>query len=119
MKSEPDRGPVGSWARRARLEAGYSSAEKAADAARRAGVHVTDGYLRGIESGAHKPASQLVVKLAALYRSIPPSEEGEGDRWLAQIREAVAEGVEVGLVRALGTLGLAGPPPPQRRPRRQ
>jgi hypothetical protein len=97
MKSEADRGLIGSWARRARLDAGRQ--------------------LRGIEAGAHKPSRDLVVKLAALYRSIPPSEEGEGDRWLAQIRSAVAEGVALGVARALAQ--LAGPQPPPRRPPRQ
>jgi hypothetical protein len=118
MKREIDRGLIGSWARRARIDAGYSSAEKASAAAHAAGIVLTTAYLRGIEAGAHKPAHGLVVRLAALYRSIPPSEEEEGDRWLAEIRAAVAEGVEVGLVRALATLDV-GPKPPPRRPRRQ
>jgi len=119
MKREVDRGLLGSWARRARIDAGYSSAEKAALAAHSAGIALTTAYLRGIESGAHKPGRELVVRLAALYRAIPPSEEAEGDRWLDEIRSAVAQGVEVGLVRALGQLGLGGPPPPPHRPRRQ
>jgi transcriptional regulator with XRE-family HTH domain len=117
MKSEADRGLIGSWARRARLDAGYSSAERASLAAHAAGISITTAYLRGIEAGAHKPSRDLVVKLAALYRSIPPSEEGEGDRWLAQIRSAVAEGVALGVARALAQ--LAGPQPPPRRPPRQ
>jgi transcriptional regulator with XRE-family HTH domain len=117
MKREVDRGLIGSWARRARIDAGYSSAEKAADAARAAGVGLTTAYLREIESGAHRPARGLIVRLAGLYRAIPPSEEADGDRWLAEIREAVQEGVEIGLVRALSQLGLAGPQPPPRRPR--
>lgn len=99
MKTDADRGPIGAWARRARLAAGYTSAEKAAAAARAAGIEIDTAYLRGIESGAHKPGRDLQVLLAGVYRVSPPKVEAELDRMAAMIRDAVAEGVEMALVR--------------------
>lgn len=104
MKTEAERGYIGTWARRSRLAAGFTSATIAGEAARAAGIDVTDVYLRGIESGAHRPARELVVQLAAFYDVTPPDADEERDRWLDEIRVAVAEGVEMGLVRALARL---------------
>ena len=72
MKSDAERGPVGAWARRAGLDAGYTSAERAVEAATVAGVHVTVPYLRGIEAGTNRAGKALLRQLGALYGSEPP-----------------------------------------------
>jgi hypothetical protein len=111
VKREVDRGLVGAWARRSRLDAGYTSAEQAAAKANAAGIEIKTTYLRGIESGAHRNVGrELIVQLAALYGVSPPEEAEEGDRWLAEIRAAVAEGVEIGLVRAFAQMSEAPQP---------
>ena len=99
MKREVDRGLVGSWARRARIDAGYTSAERAAAAAHRRGVEISPAYLRGVESGAHRPSRELVAELAGLYGVSPPSEDEESDRWLAEIRTAVGQAMDARLSR--------------------
>ena len=102
MKTDEQRGPVGSWARRSRLAAGHASADSAARAATAAGLAVTTAYLRGIESGAHRPSRELVERLAAFYGAEPPPEDARPDDGaLAAILEAVAAGVEEGIRRAL------------------
>jgi hypothetical protein len=72
LKSDAERGPVGAWARHARLDAGYTSAERAVEAATAAGVHLTVPYLRGIEAGTNRAGKALLHELGALYGSDPP-----------------------------------------------
>lgn len=93
VKREIDRGVVGAWARRARLDAGYTSSDKAAVEAARRGVELNAAYLRGVESGAHKPSREFVLTLAGLYGAIPPADDEESERWLTEIRVAVTQGV--------------------------
>ena len=113
MKTDEQRGPVGSWARRSRLAAGHPSADSAARAATAAGLAVTTAYLRGIESGAHRPSRELVERLAAFYGAEPPPEDARPDDGaLAAILEAVAAGVEEGIRRALRPPSVASPAPP-------
>ena len=114
VKSDADRGLIGAWARRTRLSAGFTSAEKAAAAARLAGVDIDTAYLRGIESGAHRPSREVIVNLAAVYGVSPPTAETEGDRLAALIRDAVAEGVEMALVRYSARLAEQEAPPRRR-----
>ena len=99
MKRDPDRGVVGAWARRSRIDAGFTSTERAATAAKRIGIEVSPAYLRGIESGAHKPSHDLVTALAGFYRVNPPSEISEADRWIADVRAAVTEALDARLSR--------------------
>jgi hypothetical protein len=122
MKSDDERGPVGTWARTSRIAAGYTSAEHAVLAAAEAGIHITVPYLRGIESGWHRPGRMLLEQLATLYGSEPPVSHPPpqvSEELLAEIREAVAEGVALGIARAFDATVSSAPQPPQRRPRRQ
>lgn len=99
MKRDPDRGVVGAWARRSRIDAGFTSTERAAAAAKRAGIDVSPAYLRGIESGGHKPSRELVVALAGFYRAPPPTEATEADRWMTEVRDAVTTALDSRLAR--------------------
>jgi transcriptional regulator with XRE-family HTH domain len=122
VKSDSERGPVGTWARHARLAAGYTSAEHAAEAATVAGFHVTVPYLRGIEAGTNRAGRDLLAKLGQLYGSEPPVSHPPSqvsEELLAEIREAVAEGVALGIARAFDATVSTAPQPPRRRPRRQ
>lgn len=122
MKSDAERGPVGAWARHARLDAGYTSAERAVEAATAAGIHVTVPYLRGIEAGTNRAGKGLLRELGTLYGSEPPvSAPGPvvPPELLAEIRDAVAAGVARGVAQVLAELGSPGGQPPPRRPRRQ
>jgi transcriptional regulator with XRE-family HTH domain len=121
MKSDEDRGPIGAWARAARIAAGYRSAEHAARAAEAAGIHVTLPYLRGIESGWHRPGRALLGELAEFYGSAPPislAGPAVAPEFLAEVRAAVAEGVAEGLARWEARRAASAAPPPRRpRPR--
>jgi hypothetical protein len=122
VKSDAERGPVGAWARRARLAAGYTSAEHAVEAATAAGFHVTVPYLRGIEAGTNRAGRELLARLGTLYGSEPPVSHPPpqvSEELLAEIREAVAEGVALGIARAFDATASSAPQPPPRRPRRQ
>ena len=120
MKSDADRGPVGAWARNARLAAGYPTAKRATEAANKAGISVTLQHIQGIESGWDRAGHELLLALGRLYGSEPPVSQraavppGELDA----IREAVAAGVAEGVARALDAIVRAEPTPPRRpRPR--
>ena len=129
MKSDDERGPIGAWARHARLAAGYTSAEHAVEGAAAAGIHITIAYLRGIESGWHRPGRELLIRLGELYGSEPPGVERSPENTLspaqaAEIRAVVAEAVATAfdarlerLERLLGDPGAGPAPAPQRRPR--
>lgn len=75
MKSDSDRGVIGAWARNARIAAGHESAQEAVRAMAAVGLTVDLGYLRGIESGAHRPSKALMERLAAFYRAPLPEED--------------------------------------------
>lgn len=122
VKSDAERGPIGAWARHARIAAGYSSAEHAVEAATTAGIHVTVPYLRGIEAGTNRAGRELLARLGTLYGSDPPAEPPRGalsPEVLAEIREAVAEGVALGVARALDATARVEPSPRRRPPPRQ
>jgi len=78
-------------------------------------------YLRGIEAGTNRAGKALLHELGALYGSDPPVAAPRpvvSPEALDEIRSAVAEGVALGVARALAQ--LAGPQPPRpRRPPRQ
>lgn len=66
---------IGEWAKAARKDAGYSSADKAAAAA---GIPPT--WLRGIESGhTRAPSPERIALLEALYKSTAPEPETRDD----------------------------------------
>jgi hypothetical protein len=120
MKSDVDRGPIGAWARNARLSAGYPTAKSAIEAAHAAGIPVTLGHVQGIEAGWDRAGRDLLTRLGEFYGSDPPIAHPPplvSPEALDEIRSAVAEGVALGVARALAQ--LAGPQPPPRRPRRQ
>ena len=122
MKSDEERGPVGAWARHARIAAGYATAREAAEAAARAGIPLKLQHLQGIESGWDRAGRDLLAKLGTLYGSEPPVSHPPAqvsEELLAEIREAVAEGVALGIARAFDATVRTAPQPPPRRPRRQ
>ena len=127
LKSDAERGPIGAWARHARLAAGYTSAEHAVEAATVAGIHLTVPYLRGIEAGSNRAGRELLGHLAALYGSSPPAEQERGalsPAQVAEIRAVVAEAVATAfdarierIERLLGDPGADPAPSPRRPPR--
>jgi hypothetical protein len=128
VKTDEERGPVGAWARSARLAAGYATAREAADAAHRAGIPLKLQHLQGIESGWDRAGRELLARLGELYGSDPPGLERDARSALspaqaAEIRAVVAEAVASAvdarlerIERLLGDLG-GGPAPGQRKPR--
>jgi len=122
MKSDVDRGPIGAWARNARLAAGYPTAKSAVEAAHAAGIPVTLGHVQGIEAGWDRAGRDLLTRLGEFYGSDPPvatSAPTLSPEQLDAIREAVAAGVAQGIARAFDARAVSAPQPPPRRPRRQ
>lgn len=104
-KSDLDRGPIGSWARIARLEAGYPSADKAAAAITAAGVPLDGAYLRGIEAGHHRPSSEILQALATLYGAEPPNVSSDiPSRLVEEIKRGTTEEVLAALEPRLARL---------------
>lgn len=107
MKTDDQRGPIGAWARRARLDAGYSSADKAVEAMRGRGIELELTYLRGIESGNHRPSRELVSAIGEFYGSTPPA-EAKNDAVLSngvvvEIKRTVESAVALAVAEALRT----------------
>lgn len=130
VKTDEERGPIGAWARRARIAAGYTSAEAATRAANEAGFDLKLVYLRGIEAGTNRPGRELLHHLADLYGTEPPvghappvSEEwleALEARLLSVVSEAVARGVQRGLAQSAVDEGpLPRPSQSPRQERRQ
>jgi hypothetical protein len=120
MKSDEDRGPIGAWARNARLAAGYHTAREATAAANAAGIPLKLQHLQGIESGWDRAGRDLLVALGRLYASAPPVSERVSSvaLELEAIRAAVAEGVAEGLARWEARRAASAAPQPRRpRPR--
>ena len=127
MKTDEERGPVGAWARNARLAAGYATAREAAEAANRAGIPLKLQHLQGIESGWDRAGRDLLIRLGELYGSDPPGVDRQPAGALspaleAEIRavvaEAVAEAFDARIERIERLLGDPGADPAPARPRR-
>lgn len=96
MKTDEDRGPVGAWARNARLAAGYRTAREAAEAANRAGIALKLQHFQGIESGWDRAGRELLLSLGRFYGSDPPVDappSALSASQVAEIRAVVAAAV--------------------------
>lgn len=99
--------PAALWAIEARKAAGYTSADKAADAA-----GMPRPWLRSLEAGdIRKPNSDRIARLAGLYSPDPPDLEAMPDPAvdLTPEERAFVRGFIAG-VRAAPTLAAPAPP---------
>ncbi len=92
MKSDGERGMVGSWMRRERKARGWSVDQTIAEM-ERAGYPVLPAYYRTVEAGPKPPGPQFISTLASIYGSEPPVRQDQGDPLLERL-DTIIEALE-------------------------